>query len=140
MAEMLMRSPNLTSSASWTRHLPPPLQGLNSGQRDKSRSDRWHSRPGPENLPYNIPSWLDTENPAESSGTTELTDSRSLNHNRRRVTQSAILALDCYSREKQTLIYVKPFQLGLPYPDYYNPKSTYAAYPDIYIKNISINS
>ena len=131
-----MCSPNLTSSASWTRHLPPPLQGLNSGQWGKSRSDRGHSRPGPENLPYNIPSWLDIQSPAESSGIMELTDSGSLDHNRRRVTQSAILALDCYSREKQTLISVKPFQPGLPYPDYYNPKSTYAAYTDIYISRI----
>lgn len=58
-----------------------------------SRHDGGHSRPGPENLPDNIPSWVDMESPAENSGTLELADSRSLNHNRR-VTQSAVLALD----------------------------------------------
>ena len=44
--------------------------------------------------PWQYPSWLDMESPAENSGTMELADSRSLNHNRRRVTQSAMLALD----------------------------------------------
>ena len=73
---------------------PTSSQGLNSDRCDMSRHDGGHSRPGPENLPDNIPSWLDMESPAENSGTTELADSRSLNHNRRRVTQSAMLALD----------------------------------------------
>lgn len=59
-----------------------------------SRHDGGHSRLGPESLPDSIPSWLDMESPAENAGTMELADSRSLSHNRRRVTQSAVLALD----------------------------------------------
>lgn len=96
MAKMAVCSPDLTSSASWTRHFPPASQGPNSGQQDMSRSDGGHSRPGPENLPEDFPSWLDMDSSEENSGIMELADSKSLNHSRRGVSHSAMLKLDSW--------------------------------------------